>query len=79
MAFRKTDLTTSAIKEILNYEKHLKTEQDMGMWKSPEGHYFNITRIQSPEEVAMSNHISEFYKNYRSILEEQKEDVKRDC
>jgi hypothetical protein len=78
MAFRKMD-SNAAIADVLDYTKHLKTETDMGMWKSPEGVFFNITRIQTPEEVAMSNHMNEFYKNYRNILEEQKEDVKRDC
>jgi len=77
MAFHaKKKLTSQSLQEIVNYTQYLKTDNDpvLRTFKTPEGYYLNITRIeQTPEEEKISLAMERFNKNYQSILQEQKE------
>jgi hypothetical protein len=76
MAFKKLD--TSNLSQILDYSRFLKKPDDpsLKVFQASDGVYLNVTRIdQTQEEKEMSEKMSDFYKNYRHIVE----DVKRDC
>ena len=77
MAFHtKKDLTSQSLQDVVNYTQYLKKEDDpvLRTFKTPEGYYLNITRIeQTPEEEKISLAMERFNKNYQSILQEQKE------
>jgi len=65
------------IADITNYQKYLKTDTDTALkvFQTPEGYYLNITRIeQTEEEKKVSEGMEKFYKNYRAILEEKKDE-----
>jgi len=63
--------------DIINYTQYLKTENDESLkrFKTPEGYYLNITRIeQTEEEKKISEEMEKFYNNYRATLEEKKDE-----
>jgi hypothetical protein len=61
MAFKRNALTSTDLANVLNYTQYLKTDDDQAIrrFKTPEGYFLNITRIeQTPEEKAVSDSIS---------------------
>ena len=75
MAFHsKKEVTSSSLEAIFNYQQYLKKEDDpiLRSFKTPDGYYLNIVRIDStPEEQKMSLAVEQFNKNYQSIIQEQ--------
>jgi hypothetical protein len=60
MAFKRNELTSSDLSKVLDYKSYLKTDddQDIRRFKTPEGYFLNITRIdQTPEQKAISESI----------------------
>ena len=77
MAFNFKKDPRQIIGDIINYEKFLKKDDDpsLKVFQTNEGYYLNVTRIeQTEEEKKMSEHMEKFYKNYRTILEENKDE-----
>ncbi len=76
MAFHKKKDTETQIAEIINYHQYLKKDDDpvLKIFKTPEGHYLNITRIeQTEEEKKISDMMEKFYKNYHDSLQGKNE------
>lgn len=77
MAFHNKKDTTQMLGEIINYQTYLKTDDDpvLKQFKTPEGFYLNITRIeQTEEEKKTSSQMENFYNNYRDIIQEKKDE-----
>ena len=77
MAFHMNQDASKLLADITNYQKYLKTDADpsLKVFQSPEGFYLNVTRIeQTEEEKKTSEGMEKFYKNYRAILEEKKDE-----
>ena len=74
MAFHtKKEITGEYLKEILDYNKYLKTPDDntIKRFQTPEGLFLNITRIeQTEEEQKKSESMEKFYNNYRDIIQQ---------
>lgn len=68
MAFRKNQLTSSELVNILNYTQYLKTEDDQAIrrFKTPEGYYLNITHIDQTSE---QKEISESIQRLSEVLQ----------
>ena len=61
MAFQRNQLTSADLAKVLDYKSFLKTDDDKDIrrFKTPEGYFLNITRIeQTAEEKAVSESIS---------------------
>jgi hypothetical protein len=61
MAFQRNQLTSADLAKVLDYKSFLKTDDDKDIrrFKTPEGYFLNITRIdQTPEEKTISESIS---------------------
>ena len=77
MAFNFKKDPRQIMNDIVNYDKYLKKDDDpsLKVFQAPEGYYFNITKIeQTEEEKKISEHMEKFYKNYHTILEENKDE-----
>lgn len=74
MAFHaKKEITGESLKEMLDYNKYLKTPDDNAIkrFMTPEGLFLNITRIeQTEEEKKTSESMENFYNNYRDIIQQ---------
>jgi len=73
MAFRKIDVTTSYIRNVLDYKKHLKTEDDpfIQQYKRDSGAYVNRTKIDDPEQ---EDKMTKLLKDFQKYIEDTKHD-----
>jgi len=75
MAFHIKKSPSEIISDITNYQQYLKNDEALKRFKTPEGVYLNVTRIeQTPEEKEMSEKMEKIYNNYRDYLQEKKDD-----
>ena len=75
MAFHVKKSPSQIVNDITNYQQYLKNDDALKHFKTPEGVYLNITRIeQTPEEKEMSEKMEKIYNNYRDYLQEKKDE-----
>lgn len=73
MAFRKIQVTTDYIRNVLDYSKNLKTDDDpfIQQYKRDSGAYNNRTKIKDPEE---EDKMTTILKDFHKYMQDTKHD-----
>jgi hypothetical protein len=73
MAFRKIQMTTDYIRNVLDYNKSLKRDDDpfIQQYKRDSGAYNNKTKIKDPEQ---EDKMTNILKDFQKYIEDTKHD-----